>query len=247
MELFPAFRYTNENQHICKTKLCALRIKKQIRQKKSTLDKIILPVFYLPPISWFSVFLQENSEIILEQFESFPKQTFRNRTTIYGANGRLSLIISMKHNGKRAMNEIEVCNRNNWRENHWKSIKTAYQTSPYFEFYEDQLKEIFDFRTNSLLKFNLNALEIIQKLLKTEKAYSLNSEYLKNPPEINYREKFSAKQDSAYQMEEYYQNFSDKFGFQKDLSILDLLCCKGPEAFNYIQNVRTTKVKFNKY
>ncbi len=201
--------------------------------------KKLLPVFYFPPISWFSVFLSENSEIVFEQFENFPKQTYRNRTNIYGANGRLSLIIPINHNGKRAMKEIEISHRENWQKLHWKSIKTAYQSSPYFEFYEDRLEEIFNFKTNSLIEFNLNTLDIIQKILKTEKAYSLNSEFVKTPSEENYREKFSAKQESGFEMEEYYQTFSDKMGFEKDLSILDLICNKGPESLTYIKNIST--------
>ena len=200
--------------------------------------KILLPIFYLPPVSWFSVFLHQDSEVVFEQYENFPKQTYRNRANIYGANGKLSLIIPIHHNEKRAMKDIEISYTENWQHLHWKSIKNAYQSSPYFEFYEDHLKQIFDSEEKSLIKFNLRALGIILKLLKTEKAYSLNDEYARNPAEINYREKFSAKQPSEFEMEEYYQTFSDKLGFLADLSILDLLCNKGPESLTYIQNIK---------
>ena len=201
--------------------------------------KILLPVFYLPPIAWFSVFLKQENEIVFEQYENFPKQTYRNRANIYGANGRLSLIIPINHSGKRLMKDLEVSRRENWPKLHWKSIKTAYQSSPYFEFYEDRLEEIFNFKTDSLMEFNLNALRIIQNILKTEKAYSLNNEYVKNPLEENYREQFSAKQVSDVQMEEYYQTFSDKLGFEKDLSIVDLICNKGPETLTYLHTIQT--------
>lgn len=204
--------------------------------------KILLPLFYLPPVSWFSIFLKEDAEIIFEQFESFPKQTYRNRTTIYGANGRLSLIIPMNHNGTRMYKEIEFSQRENWQNIHWKSIKIPYQSSPYFEFYEDDLSKIFTFKTNSLFEFNLNALKIIQKILKTDKTFSLNAEYFKNPEEENYREKFSAKQDSEFELNEYYQTFSDKFGFEPDLSIIDLICNKGPESLTYIKNIAPKSV-----
>ena len=200
--------------------------------------KILLPLFYLPPISWFSVFLRENAEIVFEQFESFPKQTYRNRTAVYGANGRLLLIIPVKHNGTRTINEIEVSRRDGWEKIHWKSIKTAYQRSPYFEYYEDQLEQIFNFKTNSLFAFNLNALKIIQKILKTDKGYSLTEEYFRNPTEENYREKFSPKKEQEFILEEYYQTFTEKFGFQEDLSIIDLLCNKGPESLTYIKNIQ---------
>ena len=201
--------------------------------------KILLPIFYLPPISWFAVFLKVENEVVLEQFENFPKQTYRNRANIYGANGRLSLIIPTRHTGKRIMKETEISHRENWQQLHWKSIKTAYQSSPYFEFYEEKLQKIFEFKTDFLIKFNLNALKIIQDILKTEKAYSLNNDYVKIPLEENYREKFSAKKETEFEMEEYYQTFSDKLGFEKDLSILDLICNKGPETLTYLKNIQT--------
>ena len=201
--------------------------------------KILLPIFYLPPVSWFAVFLKEENEIVLEQYENFPKQTYRNRTNIYGANGRLSLIIPINHSGERVMKEIKVSHRENWQKLHWKSIKSAYQSSPYFEFYEDKLQKIFEFESDSLIQFNLNALKIVLDILKTEKAYSLNIEYVKIPLEENYREKFSAKKESEIEMEEYYQTFTDKMGFMKDLSILDLICNKGPETLTYLKNIYT--------
>ena len=201
--------------------------------------KILLPIFYLPPVSWFAVFLKEENEIVLEQYENFPKQTYRNRTNIYGANGRLSLIIPINHSGERVMKDIKVSHRENWQKLHWNSIKTAYQSSPYFEFYEDKLQKIFEFESDSLIQFNLNALKIVLDILKTEKAYSLNIEYVKIPLEENYREKFSAKKESEIEMEEYYQTFTDKMGFMKDLSILDLICNKGPETLTYLKNIYT--------
>ena len=199
---------------------------------------VLMPVFYMPPVSWFSVFLHAENNVVFEQFENFPKQTYRNRANIYGANGKLSLIIPIHHNGKREMKDIEISYREDWRNLHWKSIKTAYQSSPYFEYYEDKFKKIFDLKENFLLDFNLKGLEIIQQILKTEKAQSLNEEYIKNPECISYREKFSAKLPSEFEMEEYYQSFSDKFGFLKDLSVLDLICNKGPESLTYIKNIK---------
>ncbi|MGC5744344.1 WbqC family protein [Chryseobacterium sp. NFX27] len=202
------------------------------------MTNVLLPVFYMPPISWFSVFLNPENEIIFEQFENFPKQTYRNRTNIYGANGKLSLIIPIDHNGKREFKDIEISYREDWRNLHWKSIKTAYQSSPYFEYYEDKFRKIYDLKEKFLLDFNLKGLEVIQQILKTEKAQSLNEEYIKNPGSINFREKFSAKHPSEFKMEEYYQTFSDKLGFLEDLSVLDLICNKGPESLTYIKNIK---------
>ncbi|KQT16792.1 hypothetical protein ASG31_10460 [Chryseobacterium sp. Leaf404] len=201
------------------------------------MQNILLPVFYLPPVSWFSEFLNDENEISLEQSENFPKQTYRNRCNIYGANGKLSLIIPINHNGNRDYKSIEMSYRENWPNLHWKSIKTAYQSSPYFEYYEDKLVKIFEMREKFLFDFNLKSLETIQQILKTEKAYSLNTEYRKIPEGVDFRDSFSAKKESEYEAEEYYQTFSDKLGFIKDLSIIDLLCNKGPESVTYIRNV----------
>lgn len=202
------------------------------------MQNILLPVFYLPPISWFSEFLNPENEVTFEQFENFPKQTYRNRANIYGANGKLSLIIPIHHNGSRVFKDIEISYREDWQKLHWKSIKTAYQSSPYFEFYEDKLRKIFENKEKNLFEFNLKSFQIILNILKTEKAYSLNNEYIKNPEQKNFRERFSAKTPTEYEMAEYYQTFSDKMGFLADLSILDLICNKGPESLTYIKNIK---------
>lgn len=201
-------------------------------------NKILLPIFYLPPISWFSVFLDPENEIIFEQFENFPKQTYRNRTVIYGANGKLALIIPIRHTGKREFRNTTISFVEDWQKLHWKSIKTAYQSTPYFEYYEDKLKKIFDEKIDSLLEFNLKTLKIILNILKTEKDFMLTDEYFKTPEAVNYREKFSTKAESEIDFPEYYQSFSDKYGFLKDLSILDLICNIGPESLTYIKNIK---------
>ncbi len=201
-------------------------------------NKILLPIFYLPPISWFSVFLNPENEIILEQFENFPKQTYRNRAVIYGANGKLPLIIPIKHTGKRELKDIQISFTEDWQKLHWKSIKTAYQSTPYFEYYEDKLKSIFEEKVDSLMAFNIKALNVVLNIFKTEKDFTFTEEYFRSPESENYRERFSAKSESEFQMAEYYQSFSEKKGFLRDLSILDLICNIGPESLTYIKNIK---------
>jgi len=199
--------------------------------------KTVLPIFYLPPVSWFAEFLKEENEILLEQHENFPKQTYRSRCNIYGANGKLALILPIHHNGNRVMKDLELSYAEDWQKLHWKSIKIAYQSSPYFEYYEDKLKQIFSVQPTSLIEFNLNALKIILQILKVEKDYSLTTEFEKTPDTVDLRERFSAKKESEYHLPEYYQTFSDKLGFIKDLSILDVVCNIGPESATYIKKV----------
>lgn len=201
------------------------------------MQKILLPIFYLSPISWFSVFSREENQIIFEQYEHFPKQTYRNRAYIFGANGKLPLIIPIHHNGSREMKDIEISYSERWQSLHWKSIKTAYQSSPYFEYYENQLSKIYENHSKFLLDFNLKTLEIIQGILKINKVFSLTEEYVKVPEEKDFRDFFSAKKELEFYQEEYYQTFSDKLGFIKDLSIIDLICNLGPEANSYLKKL----------
>lgn len=201
------------------------------------MQKVLLPAFYLPPVSWFSVFNDEKNQVVFEQFENFPKQTYRNRTCIFGANGKLPLIIPIHHNGKRKFKDIEISYSERWQDLHWKSIKTAYQSSPYFEYYENELKKIYEERLKSLLEFNLRTLEIIQKILKISKEFTLTEEYIKFPESQDFRDSFSTKRKSEFSQEEYYQIFSYKLGFIKDLSILDLICNLGPEVNVYLKKL----------
>lgn len=202
------------------------------------MQEIILPLFYFPPISWFSEYFKAEDKVILEQLENFPKQTFRNRTNIYGANGKLSLIIPICNTESKLMKDIEISYKENWQKNHWKSIESSYKRSPYFEYYEDKFQALYNKEEKYLLDFNLKCLEVIKKILKIEKAQSLNEEFVKNPLGTDFRTQFSAKKDSLYEIEEYYQTFSDKLGFMKDLSIIDLICNKGPESTTYIKNIK---------
>lgn len=201
------------------------------------MQQILLPVFYLPPLDWFAQFLADDLEVVFEQYENFPKQTYRNRANIYGANGKLSLIVPIRHTGCRAMKDIEISYAENWQKLHWKSIKTAYQSAPYFEFYEDALASIYETKETSLLKFNLKALGIILNILKTEKAYSLNHEYLKHPACTDLRGAFSAKHETQAAFAPYWQPFSEKYGFIRNLSVVDVICNKGPESLSYIKNL----------
>lgn len=202
------------------------------------MQKIILPAFYMPPTSWFHEFLKDDVEIVIEQHENFPKQTYRNRANIYGANGKLSLFVPIKHDGKKPMKDVEISYKEDWQSQHWKSIISAYKSSPYFEFYEDQLRSLFQEKEDLLLNFNLTTISLFQKMLKTEKAYSLSEEYVKIEDSMDFRSKFSAKKPADYQFEEYYQTFSDKHGFIEDLSILDIICNKGPESVTNLKKIK---------
>lgn len=202
------------------------------------MSKVLLPVFYMPPISWYAEFLNDEREVMLENYENFPKQTYRNRAEIFGANGKQALIIPVKHSEVKTYKDIEISFSENWKAQHWKSIKSAYQNSPYFPYYEDKIKSVFEEEEPRLFDFNLKILDVFNSILKINREFSFTEEYEKAPLELDLRTSFPAKKTSEYSLQPYYQVFSERFGFMNDLSILDLICNKGPESLTYIKNIK---------
>ena len=203
------------------------------------MQKSLYPIFYFPPVAWFSALVKESSSVFFEQFETFPKQTYRNRTSIYAANGKLSLMIPIQHSGSRLMKDIQISDVENWRKQHWKSIESAYRGSPYFEFYEDKIKSIVFFEERSLLNFNRNALEVLFKILKMDIPFQLTEDYVIDFDGTDYRNQFSAKSKEEFGFPVYYQTFDEKFGFIENLSILDVMCNLGPESLAYLKQIKS--------
>lgn len=197
---------------------------------------MIFPAFYFGPISYFGKLIQSES-FELEANENFPKQTYRNRCFIQGANGKLRLAIPTVHDGSRAMKDIKTSNEYNWQKEHFKSLVSAYKSSPYFEFYEDDLAPIFESKPKFLLDFNLKTIEFIQSKLKLDLNYKLTETYQSIPKELDFRLQFNSKIEPQGNFPEYMQVFDEKLGFLPDLSILDLLCNEGPKATTYLQNL----------
>lgn len=201
------------------------------------MSKAVFPLFYFPPVAWFSALVKEKSSIFFERFETFPKQTYRNRTTIYAANGKLSLMIPIQHSGSRVMNDIQISDVENWRKQHWKSIESAYRGSPYFEFYQDKIQSAIFLEESSLLKFNQNALNILFNILKWDVPFQFTEDYTKEIEGTDYRNQCSAKSKVDLGYPEYYQTFDEKFGFIENLSILDVIFNLGPESSSYLRKI----------
>ena len=111
---------------------------------------------YIPSIANYIIFVQ-NKNIVFEMHDNYQKQTLRNRCYIYGANGKLGLHIPVHYSqlNRQQTREIRIDNSTNWKSIHWKSIESAYRTSPFFEFYEDELKPLFSKKSDELTSFNL--------------------------------------------------------------------------------------------
>lgn len=197
---------------------------------------MIFPIFYFGPISYFQELINaENYEF--EIHENFPKQTYRNRCYIQGANGKLRLAIPTQHNGKRAINDIEISYESNWSKEHFKSLVSAYHSSPYFEYYEEDIAAIYDKKDKFLIDFNLRTIEFINSKLSLELNLNQSKSYQIIDKNSDFRNRFDAKSEPLIEMPEYMQVFDEKFGFMPDLSIIDLLCNKGPKSTTYLKEI----------
>jgi len=197
---------------------------------------MIFPVFYFGPVSYFSNLIQaENYK--LEAHENFPKQTYRNRCYIQGANGKLRLAVPTKHDGARTMKDIQLANDYNWQKEHFKSLISAYKSSPYFEYYEDDLAPVFESKEKYLLDLNLKTLEFIKSKLKLNLKLELTGKYDTIDEALDFRNRFNSKRNPEGDFPEYTQVFGEKFEFMPDLSILDLLFNEGPKSTDYLNRI----------
>lgn len=204
------------------------------------MEQTLINPGYFGPIDQFYAFV--NSEnVVWEAQDNYQKQTYRNRQYIYGANGRLSLTIPIRHThknqGRQKYKEVKVENQFDWQRTHWKSLKSAYQSSPFFEFYEDDLRPLYDKKFNFLRDFNQHCWEAVLAILQLPFPSQTTSDYLKDydPGKItDLRPLTAAKRQTTMEFPPYSQVFQEKHGFIPNLSILDLLFNKGPETLSYL-------------
>lgn len=201
-------------------------------------DTLILPICYLPPVSYFSVLNGSSGTIQLERHEHYPKQTYRNRTSIYSANGKLDLIIPIQHGSKNrtAMKDVRISYGGDWQRLHWTSIQTAYRSSAYFEYYEDDFAPFYQRRFEWLFDFNEAQLALVLRLLKIAKEVSHTLDYRDDYPlGTDFRQLLHPKRNSPLtHCKMYHQVFASKHGFIADLSIVDLLFNHGPQSRGYL-------------
>ena len=194
---------------------------------------------YFSPISQYAAILKSD-KIVFEKEDNFQKQTYRNRCYIYGANGKLSLNIPVKHiknaSGRKKTKDTLVENDFPWQSQHFKSIKTAYQSSPYFEFFEDDISKIFNKKYVYLVDLNIDTFLFVTDALQISQEFSETETYEMTPLLNDYRELAIAKNGVFVETKEYIQMFDHKHGYISNLSILDLLFMEGPNALTYLED-----------
>lgn len=185
----------------------------------------LLATAYLPPAQWWSV-VAANPTIQLEAREHFVKQTYRNRATILTANGPLDLIIPLKKgkNAGQLITEVTIDNTERWQTKHWRAITSAYNKSPYFEYYAHYFEPFYTQPYDLLFDYNLTLLQLLQKLFKLQTEISPTTQFTPTSTHpLDYRYTISPKTELIYLYPPYRQVFTDKFGFTPNLSAIDLL------------------------
>ncbi|WP_028892613.1 WbqC family protein [Tenacibaculum sp. 47A_GOM-205m] len=194
---------------------------------------------YFAPISQYSAIYQSEA-ITFEIEDNFQKQTYRNRCYIYGANGKLALNIPVKQKtteGRKKTKDTLVENDFPWQQQHYKSLQSAYRSSPFFEFFEEDLLKIFNKKYTFLQDLNIDTHLFVTDALQMEQDFAKTTSYELAPNNTDYRGLAIAKKGIEIEMDSYIQMFDDKYGFIPNLSILDLLFMEGPNTISFLEKI----------
>lgn len=202
------------------------------------MKSLLLPT-YFPSISHF-VAMAQSEKIVFEMEDNFQKQTNRNRTYIYSPNGIQLLNIPVKHSKQihQKTKDVKIETDFDWQKQHFKSLEAAYRSSPFFEYFEDEIHPIFEKKYTFLLDLNFEAMNIVSKCLQMKFEYETTTEYFRevDPNSIlDFRTLADGKKDDS-QFETYIQVFEEKHEFLNNLSILDLLFNEGRYALDYLKS-----------
>ena len=197
----------------------------------------VLSTAYFAPIQYYSK-LARNEKVIIERHEHYNKQSYRNRCTIYSANGLLDLVVPVAKTGKPkiSITEVEISYDTLWQKLHFKAIESAYRRSPFYEYYIDDLTPFFNCRHRYLFEFNMQIMRTMCSLMKIPFRVQESNEYIRSGAgNIDLRNSLHPKPskqgtDTDFVPPRYTQVFADRWGFKPNLSILDLLFNTGPEA-----------------
>ncbi|WP_210463862.1 WbqC family protein [Rufibacter roseolus] len=199
--------------------------------------QLLTELHYNPSILYFQKAF-EADELLFEAHENYQKQSYRNRCHILTAQGVVPLSVPVvKGNSKTLVTELEIDYSQRWMDIHWRTIQSAYGNAPFFEFYADYLKDIYDQKPALLFQLNMDLMKLFVKFLKLKKPLGLTQTYVKTyeAPVLDWRgELHPKKEPDNLRLMPYRQVFGKQFAI--NLSILDLLFNLGPEASIYLQN-----------
>ena len=213
--------------------------------------KAIISTEYLPPIDYFRV-IKRFPEWEIEQFENYQKQSYRSRCHIYSANGLLPLIIPVDRSSGLSIpvREIKIDNSKDWQKQHWRAIVSAYNSTPFFEYFRDDFEPFYNKNFNFLFDYNTQFLRLLMDLLNIRQEIKFTSEfrhdYGGDSSDLlcyDFRNTIHPKRKLTQNQKElisnpadqnghnsYHQLFSEKFGFIDGLSVIDLIFNEGVSA-----------------
>src|SRR5690554_18863 len=197
---------------------------------------ILLHPTYFPSIEQMA-YMAKADKVVWEFQDNYQKQTYRNRAYIAHSNGKLLLNIPIQHKrGERQKTkDVLAVEEFPWQNQHFKSLQIAYRTSPYFEFYEDDLEPLFLNPVNNIIEHNLHIINVLCDLIGMEFNAVKTNVFEKNPKDIlDLRFLVDAKRKSDFVPSYYIQVLEDAHGFLPNLSIFDLLFNEGPNTLNYL-------------
>ena len=199
--------------------------------------KTVLSSVYAGNLMYYSV-LAKSSQVYIDRFENFRKQTYRNRCVISSPNGPLKLIIPTIRISKNIVKDVKIDNHHNWRKTHWKSLESSYRSSPYFEFYEDEFMPLyFEKKTEYLLDFNQQLNLVLLRCLNLDTEIIFSDSYIEKEGKINdFRDIIhpSSVPTETVKKIKYSQVFQESQDFIYNLSVYDLLFNQGPLARQFL-------------
>ena len=198
---------------------------------------ILLHPTYFPSIAQCIAMIQAE-QVTFEVFDNYQKQTYRNRMNIYGAQGKMPLTVPVIYSQKKRQlyKDVLISNDEKWQDLHWKSIQSAYSSSPFFEFYEHDLLHLFHDEASLLMDFNFKCLDAILECLQYDLNFEITSEFEQIPAgKSDFRYLADHRKEVEQPLKSYVQVFDDKYGFIANLSILDLIFNEGPNALLYLE------------
>ena len=199
----------------------------------------LLATAYFGPIQWYQK-LYRYEHVSVERYDSYRKQTFRNRCVIATSNGLQTLTVPVVRGETSWVKDIRISDHGNWRHLHWHALLSAYSESPFFEYYADDIRPFFEKHWDYLYDFNMDICCTVCELLDIHPQLQPTDDYIPHGQlagTADFRDAIDPKhpaEDSDFMVRPYYQVYGQKHGFQSNLSILDLLFNMGPEAIFYL-------------
>ena len=205
---------------------------------------------YLAPVEYYTKLLAYK-RIYVEECDHYMKQTYRNRCTIAAPDGPLALSVPILKPDtlKCAMKDIRISDHGNWRHLHWNALESAYNHTPFFEYYKDDFRPFYEQKYDFLTDFNENLCRLVCSLIGLEPQMERTTDYKTTfaPDEDDFRERIHPKknfltEDPDFCPQPYYQVFQERLGFLPNLSIVDLLFNMGPESLTVLQASHRGKI-----